>query len=94
MKDKTFNPSVDGDLKEIALNLLQNAIYECQNGILYFYNKQSDVKIYVPYCFHNVISNGEDFYFQGFQVKIGYEKSIVIFNEKNNDFSKVFKYDI
>ncbi len=85
---------MDEETRSLALDFIHDAINLCPNEILLL--DSENVVIMVPKWFINLITENynNDVFFQGYKVKIGYEHSIVIFNENNMHQEKVFKHKI
>ena len=85
---------MDEETRSLAIDLIHNAINLCPNEILLL--DYDNVVIMMPKWFINLITENpvDSLTFSGYKLKIGYEHSIVIFNENNMYQEKVFKHKI
>lgn len=85
---------MDEETRSLAIDFIHAVINKCPNEILLY--DSENVVIMMPKWFINLITDNhkDDLYFSGYKVKLGYEHSIVIFNENNMYQEKVFKHKI
>jgi hypothetical protein len=80
-------------LKNHSLDILRKAFINCKPEILY--DKKEYVKVLVPYYFYDYISPDKYFKFSDYEIEIGYEDAIIIFDIRNPFINKyVYKYEL
>lgn len=80
-------------LKYHSLDILVKAFTNCKPEM--FYDKKEYVKILVPHYFYNYISSDKYFKFMGYDVEIGYEDAIIIFDIRNPFINKyIYIYEL
>lgn len=89
----SFIIDYENELKNKAFELLDDCFNKCSVELLYL--TQNKVKFFVPSYFFNLISNDKKFKYRGYDVSIGYENAIIIFNEEYGFISnKIFRYKL
>jgi hypothetical protein len=81
-------------LKGKSIQLLQDALSKCNSEILFI--NSENIIIHVPKYFYSFIAgNLKGLKFMGYNVEIGYDNEIVIFDSENGFlFNRIFKYKL
>ncbi len=79
-------------LKQIAIDKLETAFSLCPAEILYL--DSANVIIFVPKFFKEILGNEDIIRFRGYEIRVGYELSIVFFNINSVLENRVFKFKI